>query len=245
MDATVQAAGHEVYRRARAAQADATAAALASPAAPAAQAEGVAADAWGRSDAVAAASPARADYACAKGCRWCCHQPVLVAAPEALALAAELGRSFGPLGRERLAEALAQRARRAGDGDGWHRRWIADRLPCAFLSTDGSCAIHAWRPAVCRGYHSLSRAACENHYAGDGAAVPIDRASHLGANGVLHGVLDASRQAGRDGHLYELHGAVLHALSDAAAATRWAAGGEPFPGLWRTGIRPDPGTPAG
>lgn len=239
MDATVQAASQEVYRRARRAQATATSEALRHPLGADELTEGVAADLWTRTDALAAASPARTEHACSKGCRWCCHQPVLVGAPEAIALASELGRTFGPLGRERLAEAIAQRARRVGAGPDWRTRWLADRLPCAFLAADGSCAIHARRPAICRGYHSLSRQACEQRYAGDGGVLPVDRASHLGANGLLHGMLDASRQSGRDHHLYELHGAVLHALTDAGCARRWTGGGDAFPGLWRMAVEPE------
>lgn len=247
MDATVQAASQEVYQRARAAQAAATSGVLATTRDPASQAEGVAADAWKRSDALATASPARTSYACAKGCRWCCHQPILVAAPEALALAGELGRTFGRMGRERLAEALAQRARRTEEAGDWQRRWLNDRLPCAFLAVDGACAIHAWRPVVCRGYHSLSRQDCEDSYAGTATrgVLPIDRASHLGSNGILHGLLDAGRQSGRDGNLYELHGAVLNSLADAAATARWAGGSDPFPGLWRTALPPPADDPRG
>lgn len=221
-------AADEVYRRARTAQAAASAAVLAAPAAPAELVEGVAAEAWGRADALAAASPARASYACAKGCRWCCHQPILVAAPEAIALANALRETLPRDGLATLGTALAARARRAAE-PGWERAWLAERVPCAFLAADGACSVHPFRPAVCRGWHSLSRQACAERYADDAAPVPpIDRASHLAANGVLHGLGDAAAATGRDPRLYELSTAVLAALADPAAAARWTAGGATF-----------------
>lgn len=220
------AALDEVYRRTRAAQAAASAAVLAGGAAPAAR------EAWGRADALAAASPAAPTYACAKGCRWCCHQPIFIAAPEALAIAAELRRRFDAAGLELLGQALAQRAARAAGDGNWVAAWLRDRVPCAFLQRDGGCAIHADRPTVCRGWHSSSRAACEERYiAASAPQPPIDRVSHLAANAVLHGLADAARAAGRDAQLYELHGAVLAALADPAAAARWTAGEPAFPGI--------------
>lgn len=226
----VAAALDETYQRTRAAQAASTTARVAAADGAAA----IAQDAWARASALAAASPAAAGYACAKGCRWCCHQPIFVAAPEAIALAGELRARFGAHGLDLLGQALAQRAARAsGPGAAWIAEWLKARVPCAFLAGDGSCAVHLDRPTVCRGWHSLSRSACEERYIDDAAAQPpIDRASHLAANGVLHGLADAAHAAGRDDRLYELHGAVLAALADPdAAAARWAAGAQVFPGI--------------
>ncbi len=226
----VAAALDETYQRTRTAQAAASTAQIGA----AAGAAELAHDAWARAGALAAASPAAPGYACAKGCRWCCHQPIFVAAPEAIALAGELRARFGAHGLDLLGQALAQRAARAsGEGSAWVAAWLKARVPCAFLAGDGSCAVHLDRPTVCRGWHSLSRNACEERYIDDAAAQPpIDRASHLAANAVLHGLADAAHAAGRDDRLYELHGAVLAALADpSAAAARWAAGEQVFPGI--------------
>jgi len=230
----VAAALDEVYRRTRAAQAAASTAVLASDVEPAAAVR----EAWGRTSALAAASPAAASFACAKGCRWCCHQPIFIAVPEAIAIAAELRRRLDATGLDLLGQALAQRAARAAGG-GWMAAWLRDRVPCAFLGQDGACAIHADRPTVCRGWHSLSRAACEEHYIDPAAPPPpIDRVSHLAANAVLHGLTDAARIAGRDDRLYELHGAVLAALASEDVAERWRAGVPVFPGIAALGVMP-------
>lgn len=156
---------------------------------------------------------------------------MLIAAPEALAIAGALRESYQGEDLIRVGERLAERARGVGEPD-WDRRWLKLRLPCAFLARDGRCGIHVWRPTVCRGYHSLSRQACEDWHHGISREVPIDRVSHLGANGLLHGLLAASAAAGRSDRLYELHGSILFALSDPEAEARWTRGEEPFPGLW-------------
>lgn len=235
----------EVFRRTRAAQTTASHQVLTQTAAPGELAEGVAAEAWGRTDALSQASPAKPLYACGPGCSSCCHQPVLIGAAEAIAIAGGLRDTFAPAELVRIGEQLAARAGRVGT-PGWDKAWLKERWACAFLARDGRCGIHAWRPVVCRGYHSLSRQACEAWHAGTTTRVPIDRASRLAANGVLHGLVRGCRESGRDGMLYELHSAILFALSDSESAARWARGEKPFPGLWATDptAPPEPSRPA-
>ena len=242
MSTDVRAAMLALFTSVRDQQRNASATELAQPGSPPEQAERMSHEAWGRVEAIANASPARSQYACAKGCSWCCHQPVLISAGEAITIAAHLRQELTATGQAQAGEALAARARRVGQAD-WDVTWLRERWPCAFLSREGSCSIHAVRPAVCRGYHSTSRTACEDWYVGDSHRVPIDRVSHMGGNGVLHGMIEAARNVGRDAHLYELHSSVLFALSDPDSAWRWAEGKDPFPGLWRMPLTASPSEP--
>lgn len=232
MTDAIDAATLEVFRRARTMQLTASTAELAQPGTPPDLADRVVREAWGRVNAISDSSPARPHYECAKGCRWCCHQPVLISAAEAITIAAVLGAELTAQGQVQAGETLGARARQVGSPD-WDVVWLRERRPCGFLSADGACSIHAIRPTVCRSYQSISRKACEDWYVGDTRHVPIDRFAHRAGNGILHGLIEAARESGRDAHLYELHSAVLFALSDRECAWRWAEGGDPFPGLWR------------
>jgi Fe-S-cluster containining protein len=192
--------------------------------APPRMAEHVVADAFRLMGELVAASPARAGYQCGQGCAWCCHQPIRVTAPEAIAIADALREAYPGDWLVTLKRMLADRVRRiaalGGDAD-----YLAARLPCAFLAPDNSCSIYAWRPVVCRGYHSLSKAACQEKYVDLAApAPPIDAYAHTAANAVHHGMAAAVAAAGRDGGTYELHAAVLTALDIADAAAAWWRG---------------------
>lgn len=175
-------------------------------------------------------SPAKTDYACTKGCLWCCHQQVRITPPEAIAIAEALRESFPSDWLEQLLRILKQRVDRIG-GFNDQTDYLRAKLPCAFLGADGACGIYAWRPIVCRGYHSLSREACQDKYIDVTApAPPIDSFAHMAANAVLHGVSAAVHAANMDWRQYEMHGVVLRALEIPDAAVRWAAGENIFAG---------------
>jgi hypothetical protein len=155
---------------------------------------------------------------------------VRVAAPEAIALADALREAFPTEWLVQLRAMLAQRVARIA-GFASVRDYVAASLPCAFLAPDGACGVYAWRPLVCRGFHSLSRMACQHFYIDLGhRPPPIERVGRYGANGVQRGMSDACAADGRDGGLYELHGAVLRALETTDCASRWAAGEDVFAG---------------
>jgi len=220
----------ELFVRVRDAQSAASARILATHADPASLAAALVAGARPLVDGAAQASPAKDEFACARGCSFCCHQQVRVSAPEAIALADTLRDAFPPEWLDQLRALLAQRVARIA-GFAGARDYIAAGLPCAFLAADGSCGVYAWRPLVCRGFHSLSVMACQEYYIDHTRPPPpIDRVGHYAANAVLRGLTGAVAADGRDGTFYELHGAVLRALETADCATRWAAGEHVFAG---------------
>jgi Fe-S-cluster containining protein len=219
-----------VFARTRDRQIGNTAATLRATAEPARLAENVSGDAFALTAALVEASPARPSYECGKGCSWCCHQQVRVSAPEAIGIAEGLREAYPPEWLATLRAIIAQRVERVAEL-ATTRAYLEARLPCAFLAPDGGCAVYERRPLVCRGYHSLSRSACQEKYVDLASpAPPIDSYAHMAANAVLYGVVAAVGAAGKDGRIYELHGAVLRALDTPDAGARWARGEEVFAG---------------
>lgn len=219
-----------VFARTRDRQIGNTAATLRATADPARLAESIGGDAFTLIGALVEASPARPSYACGKGCSWCCHQQVRVSAPEAIGIAEALTEAYPPEWLATLRAIIAQRVERIATLD-TTRAYLEARLPCAFLAPDGGCAVYERRPLVCRGYHSLSRSACQEKYVDLASpAPPIDSYAHMAANAVLYGVVAAVGAAGKDCRIYELHGAVLRALDTPDAGVRWARGEEVFAG---------------
>lgn len=203
---------------------------LATSDAPAAALERLVAEAYALVGDAAAATPARPLVECGRGCAFCCHQEVRVTAPEAIAIARALAEAFPADWLERLQAMLRQRVALIAGLPGV-RDYAQARLPCAFLAPDGACAVYDWRPVVCRGYHSLSRADCQEKYVDFAAKPPpIERVGHTAANATVRGLTLALRAARRDDGLYELHGAVLRALETPDAAARWARGERLFQG---------------
>jgi len=230
--AAVDAALQEVFSRTHARQVRETVAVINLDGAAPALAEHAFAGAAGLADAAINAHPGRAHHACARGCQWCCNQLVRVSPIEAIAIAGIIGEHCPPPQLARVRAVLTDRATRIArlpDLVAYH----AAGLRCGFLDQDGACSIHAWRPLVCRGHASMSRAACEEWYVDPLGATPppLDRATRLIALGVLHGLQDSLRAAGREaGTFYELHHAVLRALDTPDAAARWARGEALFAG---------------
>jgi Fe-S-cluster containining protein len=214
----------EVFILTRARQIGNTASTLAATAAPRELAENVVGDAFHLTGNLVAASPALEQYQCGRGCSWCCHQQVLISAPEAIAIADALREAYPPEWIATLRRVLAQRVALIAEL-ATPRAYLEAAVPCAFLAPDGGCAVYERRPIVCRGYHSLSRSACQEKYIDlKSPAPPIDSYAHMASNAVMHGVQAAVAASGRDGGAYELHGAVLRALEAPDAAARWAGG---------------------
>ena len=224
----------QVYARTRDRQIGNTASTLRATAEPGTLSDRIVADAFRLTENLMQASPARAYYACGKGCSWCCHQQVRVSGPEAIGIADALREAYPDAWLAQIRQVVAQRVERI-EGLPTIRAYLEARLPCAFLAQDGGCSIYDWRPIVCRGYHSLDRAACQEKYVDLAQpAPPIDSYAHMAANAVLHGVAIAVEAAGKDGRLYEMHGAVLRAIDTPDAAARWARGEDVFAGCRRS-----------
>ena len=167
-------------------------------------------------------------YACRKGCSWCCHQTVMVTAPEVLAAAAFLRETRTPAELDTLKRHLAERSEEIA-GRSTAERFDAG-LACGLLE-DGACSIHPARPLMCRGGFSEDAGFCEdlyNDYRG------VIEAVHTGAreetfllspkmifNSAQVGLATALRERGKRCEALELTAALRIALDDPDIATTW------------------------
>jgi hypothetical protein len=94
-------------------------------------------------DAFVASTTARrrSDLHCQKGCEACCHVFLSVGALEAASVRAGLAA---------LSDEARARVRTRGLNEGEREREQGGEARCAMLEDDGSCAIYAHRPLVCR-----------------------------------------------------------------------------------------------
>ena len=194
-------------------------------------------DASERLGEVCGQSDFREQWACQRGCGACCHQTVPVTPVEALQVAAFVGESLSAEDQQKLrarlhtnAEAYAEAA-----SPGSQTR----RIRCAFLDETGSCGVHAARPLRCRGFHSLSRAACEEVHEGRGDVVPVDPHTNASMRGAQSGLSGALSDSGLDGGYYELHSAVLRVLETTSAENRWKQGDDVFANCTHSVAVPD------
>jgi len=136
----------------------------------------------------------KAPNACAAGCAFCCHLPVLVTPSEA----------------DLLAEVAASRpdVRARLDRPGPR---------CAFLGDDDRCVAYDVRPLRCRAHTSTDRTVCERVHAGELplSSVPGDAWLRLAAQAIGRGLGDRET---------ELRGAVREAIMQRDACARTHSG---------------------
>lgn len=163
------------------------------------------------------------EAACRKGCAFCCSLYVSASAPQIFAIADHIRRTAPDLAAEIARIETADRATRGRDG----RARFLDKAFCAFL-VDNACSIYPVRPSTCRGVLSRSVEACERAYRGEvGDLQAIDEAS------VIRSACDEAfwavlHKRGLKLEGYELAHAVLVALAETDAETRWHRGEDVF-----------------
>lgn len=165
--------------------------------------------------------------ACHKGCPSCCTLRVAALAPEVLTIAAYL-RATAPLLQRRGIDLLheARQADAVTRGLDEVAR-VARRRRCPFI-VQGVCLIHRVRPLACRGHASHDKRACVEAAAGRADEVPFS-----GPHRVVRLLVQSALQAALRTHglawgAYELNHALVLALDDEHAGTRWLAGGDPL-----------------
>src|SRR4029079_10898878 len=95
-------------------------------------------------------------------------------------------------------------------------------IPCALL-VEGACSAYEARPATCRKYYSVSVETCRNAFLDTSAPLTgalEDDAVRLAGNAVALGHAKGLEDAGYDATLYELHDALLRALTQPKAEKR-------------------------
>jgi Fe-S-cluster containining protein len=166
--------------------------------------------------------------ACSAGCAYCCAIPVAVSPPEALYIAACLRATLSAVEQ---VEVRARLRTRVEERQGWtvDERWAHKRF-CIFLREDRRCGIYSIRPLACRGYNSLSQAACETAFTDKGDWVRVHAGVRELAAGVIYGLVLVSKELGLEWGRHEIEAAVLRALETPDAAERWARGEQVFAG---------------
>lgn len=163
--------------------------------------------------------------ACREGCGWCCHQAVLVTAPEVFRIIEYL-RGMDEASRTAILDKLRRLDGRTRGLTPQGRGKL--RAPCAFLSEDGRCNIYSARPFACAKFTSVDVKDCIRGYQNgfrDGS-VTGDKARMLIFDAVRSGMLRGMREAlpAADTAPLELTAAVLDAWDSRDAAADWRAG---------------------
>jgi len=159
----------------------------------------------------------RAQRACAKGCGFCCHQPVKVSAAEAFFLAGQIRER--PDAAAAVREAAAQLSGRRADA---HRvAW----LRCPLLDQTDSCSAHAVRPLACHSYVSINVNDRMNSYPQPGTGAVREPALYNDLRNTCRMILQASlRLNGLSDAHYELNAALCVVLETENAEKRWLRG---------------------
>ncbi len=167
-------------------------------------------------------APRESRIACSAGCSMCCHNLILLTAPEVFAIAGEIA------GREDAQASMTAVARGALAGKGLDSdARLERRLACPMLASD-LCSIYGVRPIACRGFFSLSLEACQAVFAGHGENIPAWRLAM-----VLRGMHDrcmaaAIKGAGLSHRSIEMTQALTTAFAAPDAQARWLAGEDVF-----------------
>jgi hypothetical protein len=104
------------------------------------------------------------------------------------------------------------------------------KFPCGLLVAN-ACSVYVARPSACRGLTSISVKTCERGYNGEEVSVQTPavwteiRQAH---NQAMWAALSAS---GLPAHSYELNHAMLVALENPDAESRWLKGEDVFAGV--------------
>lgn len=153
---------------------------------------------------------------CTAGCAYCCSVRVEATEPEIFRIAREIKTRPTKQINALLGRLQEHAATAATNG--------SRRTNCAFLE-DNLCSIYEVRPAVCRKAHSLSAQHCENQ----APEIPQNLEMLLGTEALIKGTSDAYRQVHFHASAHELCHAMLLALTEDTAETRWHHGEAVFP----------------
>ena len=162
---------------------------------------------------VLAALESGPQFDCKAGCNHCCRVRVEALEPEVFQIARELKKQAPDRLKQLIFRLNIYVSGITPDSAGQH-----DRV-CPFLEHE-LCSIYSVRPAVCRKAHSLDVTQCQKA----GADIPQSLALILQAEALMKGTATAYHQIQLAASGHELGQAVLLALSDDTAESRWIAG---------------------
>lgn len=156
-------------------------------------------------------------FDCKAGCSHCCSVHVEALEPEIFQIANEL-KKLPPSELAALIERLQNHAIMAKGVPVQNHR-----IPCPLLK-DNLCSIYSVRPATCRKAHSYDVEKCKTRT----SEIPENLEVILKSETLIKGTADAYRQASLPASGHELGQAVLLALTDDTAESRWYSGESVF-----------------
>jgi Fe-S-cluster containining protein len=171
----------------------------------------------GVDDISQAAQDSGAHFDCKAGCSHCCNVRVEAIEPEIFRIAHAL-EQLAPQSLETIIEAMQDYVSKTRGLSVWEHR-----IACPFLQQN-LCSIYPVRPARCRKAHSFDVDKC----ATAGADIPESLEVALKSEAMMQGTSLAYIDALLPASGHELVQAVLLALSDKTAESRWYAGETPF-----------------
>lgn len=170
--------------------------------------------------------------ACAAGCSACCSLQASAFVHELIAIWLWLQETRTPAELEQQRERVERAAA--------HRRQHVDStaaavrlLPCPLLDARGGCGVHAVRPLVCAGGHSLDAGDCSrwNAAVGTGASgIALKQLKGLRqlSQATLQATAAVLRARGLDAGRYELTQGLADLWADPDRIERWARGEKVF-----------------
>src|SRR6476619_3996817 len=162
------------------------------------------------------------DVACERGCHYCCHLRVEIRPHEAFVLAEHIAGRFSNAERAATIKRIEANLQRIAPLSA--AAHVRAGIPCALLDAQGTCSVYDARPAACRKYYSVSVSTCRNAFLDTAAPLTGElenEAVRLAGNAVALGHAQGLEDAGFDAALYELHHALLKALTDPKAGKRY------------------------
>jgi len=171
----------------------------------------------------------RVEFACKRGCSYCCHLRVEIRPHEAFTLAHYIATKFDAGHRARMLRRIEENRQRIAPLS--PQAHVRAGIACALLDEHGACTAYEARPAACRKYHSMSVDVCRNAF-NDTEAPLTGEIEHedvrLAGNAVALGFAKGLEDAGYDIALYELHDALHRALTDPRSERRYRHGKRAF-----------------
>ena len=166
--------------------------------------------------------------ACERGCSYCCHLRVEIRPHDAFVLAQHIRTKYAPAQHAQAIARIEENLRRIAPLS--PAQHVRAGIPCALL-VEGACSAYEARPATCRKYYSVSVETCRNAFLDTSAPLTgalEDDAVRLAGNAVALGHAKGLEDAGYDATLYELHDALLRALTQPKAEKRYRDRKRPF-----------------
>ena len=166
--------------------------------------------------------------ACERGCSYCCHLRVEIRPHDAFVLAQHIRAKYTAAQQAQTIARIEENLRRIAPLS--PAQHVRAGIPCALL-VEGACSAYEARPATCRKYYSVSVETCRNAFLDTSAPLTgalEDDDVRLAGNAVALGHAKGLEDAGYDATLYELHDALLRALTQPKAEKRYRDRKRPF-----------------